>query len=150
MNTWPDGTPKSTGNAFNWRAKDHADHSIFAATSQERTPLFNEWLTRRARPLAGESLADWPAYRAYHEVKEEENRIRRLKRHGKKPVEGWGNGTITGLSSKADKLLQPKPDGLRMKRAGPGTVKPMHHVRPKDEILRDRHGGASSKAGAKC
>lgn len=149
MNTWPDGTHKSTCNAFNWQFSDHRQLSIFARESTDRTPLFNEWLKRAQMPVAGESIGDWPAYRAYHEVKEEENRIRRLKRHGKKPVEGWGNGTITGLSIRADKLLQPKPDGLRMKRAGPGTVKPMHHVRPKDEILRDRHIGAYSKAGAK-
>ena len=150
MSSWPDGTTKSTGNAFNWRAGCHTQLSIFAQSSGDRTPLFNKWLQLAQKPVAGVAAGDWPAYRAYHESKEEENRIRRLKRHGKKPVEGWGNGTITGLSSKADKLLQPKPDGLRMKRAGPGTVKPMHHVRPKDEILRDRHGGAYSKAVPKC
>ncbi len=153
---WP-GTAiiKSRHNPFNWRLSRHEDLSIFAATSQDRTPLFSAWLQKRA---SAEAVADWPAYRDAHAAEDADKRAKRMAAR-KKPTTGIGghNGTIAGLSKRAEQLLQPKPDGLRIRRSSTGapvegTVKPMHVVRAPQpaavafRLDNPRHGGAYTKA----
>lgn len=139
--TWP-GTAiiKSTHNAFNWQLTRHDQCSEFARTPSDRAPLYNKWLV--ARVEAPRATPDWPKYRDTHTAPE---------RRGPKAKSGIGhnNGTISGLTKRADKLLQPRP-ALPGHMSSGTQVTPMHLARAPGKAIKAarpaNHGGAYSKA----
>lgn len=58
--TWPDGTQKSSGNAFNWRLRSHDEQSVAAQDPTFRTHHYRLWCAaRKLNP----KTADWPEWR---------------------------------------------------------------------------------------
>lgn len=138
---WP-GTAiiKSVHTAFNWRQTGHDQCSEFARNPVDRVPLYNQWLNARA--TAPCSTPDWPQYRDTHTAPA---------RRGPKKKDGIGhnNGTMHGLTKRADKLLQPRA-ALPGHMSTATQVTPMHMARaPKAKPAKPaNHGGAYSKAVA--
>ena len=149
---WP-GTQiiKSTHNAFNWQQTGHEKHSEFAADQPtNRTTLYNRWLVarsqvdlpliynkaNRARALAHRT-PDWPEFRDAHTTP--------ARSHKAKSGIGHNNGTMHGLSKKADKIIRVKrTPGLLV--ASTPAAPAVHGLSP--HIARaPGHGGAYSRAG---
>lgn len=142
--TWP-GTAiiRSVHTPFNWQTTDHARMScVIASDTALRTPVYNQWLAaRRASP---DSTPDWPEWRARFEAKQKTP-------SSKRRVGGFGvhEGTIVGLSSKADKPLAARPGAkaVMSKAQALPTPKPMHLARAPAQAGNPRHNGAYSRAG---
>lgn len=120
---WP-GTAiiKSTHTAFNWRQTGHDQYCPLLSYPTDRAPLYNKWLTASAE--YPRTTPDWPEYRDTHTAPE--------RRGPKKKATGGisgHNGTIQGLSRKADKIIVIKPNPTLIKASGQGN-----------------HNGAYSKA----
>lgn len=60
MSFWPDKTPKSTGNAFDWHNNYALTPTKFAADQGHRTPLYSKWCTTNM-------TVPWEKYRAERE-----------------------------------------------------------------------------------
>lgn len=63
--TWPDGTPRSQGNAFDWRARVAMGiDSIFAQDIKLCTAAYNKWKYERTEhPDGAIARQTWPEYR---------------------------------------------------------------------------------------
>jgi hypothetical protein len=103
--TWPDGTPRSQGNAFTaWRTNGQLGlDSIVAQDHTCCSSLYNCW---RADQRAGNgrgSRMTWPQYRDTQKPRAKDFAHREIGGQ----VNGFGanGGTIVGLSPKADKML---------------------------------------------
>ena len=142
--TWP-GTCviRSVHTPFNWQTTDHARMScVIASDTALRTPVYNQWLA--ARMASPDSTPDWPEWRQRFESKQKAPTSNRR-------VGGFGvhEGTIVGLSSKADKLLAARPGAkaVMSKAHALPTPKPMHLTRAPAQAGNPRHNGAYSRAG---
>lgn len=104
--TWPDGTPRSQNNAFTfWRIDLHLGvDSVFARDYVNCTALYNQW---RSAQRAGHGKGygqSWAAFR-------DSNKPRSRNVYGSHidaPAAGFRahNGTIRGLSDKADAMIE--------------------------------------------
>jgi len=100
---WP-GTNivKSIGNAFAWQAeRTHLDTTVISATPGNCTTAYNQW---RASKSEVKKTPDWPEWRDAKIAKPS-------MRHTKWQPGGIAknNGTIHGLSPRAEKLLAARP-----------------------------------------
>jgi hypothetical protein len=103
---WPDGTPRSQNNAFTfWRIDLHLGvDSVFARDYVNCTALYNQW---RSAQRAGHGKGygqSWAAFR-------DSNKPRGRNVYGSHidaPAAGFRahNGTIRGLSDKADAMIE--------------------------------------------
>lgn len=149
---WP-GTRiiKSSNTAFTWQG---ASSAILSAHVTWRSPLYNKWLTARAdAPIA---TKPWPQYRDANTMPA---------RRGPKKAGGIAanNGTMHGLTPRADKLLAFKPGAIHSLTLAKPAVQ---ITRPADrgitttgsdqqraglvdaKATQQQHGGAYSKAAA--
>ena len=123
---WPDGTYKSTQNAFDWQSE--VRDSIFAQEYQNCTSLYNQWRTDKPKE-------SWPEFRDRKTPKAGNFYASHL--NAKEGGFRKNGGTVYGLSEKADEILRVRK---LMPLAGNKLTKGKFTA---------PHGGAYSKARAK-
>ena len=134
---WPDGTPRSTANAFAWRERQAAGiDSPIAADHTCCTHLYNTWRTDQRNGNGKGASMSWPEYRDSQTPKAKDwaHRAPGGQTHGF----GANGGTIAGLSDKADAMLARQAKLMPIK----------GHALQKGKVTAP-HSGAFSRAGTK-
>ena len=101
---WPDGTPRSTANAFAWRERQAAGiDSIIAQDYTHCTALYNAWRSDQRSGHGKGAHMTWAQYRDTQTPRTKSFAHRDP--GGQKNGFGANGGTVLGLSDKADKML---------------------------------------------
>ena len=141
---WPDGTPRSTANAFAWRDRQAAGiDSIIAADYTHCTALYNAWRADQRSGHGKGARMTWPEYRASQTPKTKD--VAHRTPGGQINGFGKNGGTIVGLSDKADAMLARQAPKPRVK----GGLMPIAgHALQRGKVTAP-HSGAYTRAGTK-
>lgn len=108
-NTWPDGTPRSQGNAFDWRSRAAMGiDSIFAQDGRMCTSLYNEYRNQYLVIDRVSQALTWPEWRDRRLASGRPiagnfgEAILRNTAEGKQGGFHSAGGTLYGLSAKSD------------------------------------------------
>lgn len=102
VNAWPDGTPKSQFNAFDW--KNSTVESPFLSDFTFLTPLYRQWLSERKEDAA--SVPEWSEYRdsAAAQAPTKKRRKKRVGSEATPSATAAHQGAMAGLSKRAAEI----------------------------------------------